>query len=96
LKSVIREAFGNLTRFVNGFFAWVVSLFVDKDYTRALRTNFNRTAAWQSWWSEERQSTFNALIRRDQGRRSFEGRQGRQGKKRHWIYRLRVSLCGLL
>ena len=75
LKSVIREAFSNLTRFLNGFFSWVVSLFVDKDYAHALRTNFNRTAAWQSWWSEERQSTFNALIRRDQGRRSFEGRQ---------------------
>lgn len=80
LKSVIREAFSNLTRFVNGFFASVVALFVDKEYASTLRTNFNRTAAWRSWWGEERQSTFNALIRRDKGRRSIDGRQSQNGE----------------
>ncbi len=48
LKSIIREAFSNLTRFLNGFFASVVALFVDKEYASTFRTNFNRTAAWQS------------------------------------------------
>ncbi|EIE26467.1 hypothetical protein COCSUDRAFT_39557 [Coccomyxa subellipsoidea C-169] len=76
LKSVIREAFSNLTRFLNGFFASVVALFVDKEYANTLQTNYSRTAAWQSWWGENKQSTFNALIRRDQGRRSSDGRQG--------------------
>ena len=80
LKSIIREAFSNLTRFLNGFFASVVALFVDKEYASTFRTNFNRTAAWQSWWGENKQSTFNALIRRDQGRRSFDGRQNGNGE----------------
>ncbi len=80
LKSIIREAFSNLTRFLNGFFASVVALFVDKEYASTFRTNFNRTAAWQSWWGENKQSTFNALIRRDQGRRSFDGRQSGNGE----------------
>ena len=80
LKSVIREAFSNLTRFVNGFFASVVALFVNKDYANTLQTNYSRTAAWQSWWGENKQSTFNAMIRRDQGRSSSDGRQSGSGK----------------
>ena len=80
LKSVIREAFSNLTRFVNGFFASVVALFVNKEYASTLQTNYSRTAAWQSWWSENKQSTFNAMIRRDQGRRSSDGRQSGSGE----------------
>ena len=74
LKSVIREAFGNLTRVVNGFFTSVVSLFVDREYGSAQRYRWSRTAAWQNWWGQERNSTFNALIRRDQGRHSQDGR----------------------
>jgi hypothetical protein len=80
LKSVIRESFGNLTRILNGFFAWVVSLFVDRNYASSQRSRWSRPAAWQSWWGEERNSTFNALIRRDQGRSSQDGRPGTSGE----------------
>ena len=79
LKSVIREAFGNLTRVVNGFFTSVVSLFVDREYGSAQRYRWSRTAAWQNWWGQERNSTFNALIRRDQGRHSQDGRTPKTG-----------------
>lgn len=80
LKSIIREAFSNTTRFVNGFFAWMVSLFVDRDYKTDTNSNFQRQTPWQRWWMEPRTSTFNALIRRDQGRRSGDGRLSLNGK----------------
>ena len=32
---------------------------------RQLRTKLSRSQAWQSWWSEARPSTFNAIVARD-------------------------------
>ena len=32
---------------------------------RSLRTRTFRSKAWQSWWREERPSTFNAIVARD-------------------------------
>ena len=57
----------NGRRVLNGFFAWLAALFVDQSYAQTLKSNWARTNAWQSWWSQERQSTFNALIDRDTG-----------------------------
>jgi len=34
-------------------------------FRRTLRTRLSRSQAWQSWWREERPSTFNAIIARD-------------------------------
>ena len=80
IKSVIREAFSNTTRFINGFFTWVVTLFVDKDHRKESKSTYTRANAWQTWWDQPRISTFNALIRRDQGRHSLEGQRSPAGK----------------
>ena len=62
LKSVLRESFAISTRVVNGFFAWLLALFPKQD--RDVESS-ERAKAWQSWWRENRQSTFNAIIARD-------------------------------
>lgn len=62
LKSIIRETFGQVTRIVNGFFAWVLAVFADPT---SWQSPFQRSQAWQSWWRENRPSTFNAIIARD-------------------------------
>jgi hypothetical protein len=66
IKSVIREAFAQVTRFLNGLSAWVVSLF-DNSYYQSLKRSWRQQHAWQAWWREERQSTFNAVIERVHG-----------------------------
>lgn len=48
---------------------------------RSLRTRTFRSKAWQSWWREERPSTFNAIVARDcppleNGRTSSGGSSG--------------------
>ena len=62
LKAWIRESFTNTTRYVNGFFAYVVALFVDQNYYKSFRSSWRRTQAWQAWWQEDRESTLNAFI----------------------------------
>ena len=73
-KSVIREAFSNTTRFVNGFFSWIYTTFFDRTYRESTKSTYARQTAWELWWQEPRMSTFNALICRDQGRHSGDGR----------------------
>ena len=73
-KSVIREAFSNTTRFVNGFFSWIYTTFFDRTYRESTKSTYARQTAWEIWWQEPRMSTFNALIRRDQGRQSSDGK----------------------
>ena len=72
-KSVIREAFSNTTRFVNGFFSWIYTTFFDNTYRESTKSTYARQTAWEAWWKKDRMSTFNALIRRDQGRVSTDG-----------------------
>ena len=63
LKSVIRESFAHATRIVNGIFAWLLAIFAESHQT--WHNPFQRSQAWQAWWRENRQSTFNAIIARD-------------------------------
>ncbi|KAK9840957.1 hypothetical protein WJX81_002471 [Elliptochloris bilobata] len=67
VKSFVRESFTRITGAVNSLFAGLVSIFVEKNYAQTLRTGYNRTAAWQSWWTknERRESMFNAMVHRD-------------------------------
>ena len=79
-KSVIREAFSNTTRFVNGFFSWIYTTFFDRTYRESTKSTYARQTAWEIWWQEPRMSTFNALIRRDQGRHSSNGKSTPTGE----------------
>lgn len=82
-KSVIREAFSNTTRFVNGFFSWIYTTFFDRTYRESTKSTYARQTAWEIWWQEPRMSTFNALIRRDQGRHSSDGKPTPTGESSH-------------
>lgn len=64
-KSVIRESFAVLVRVINGASAWFVSLFFDRSYYARLRRNLTRPNPWSTWWDNDCNSTFNALIERD-------------------------------
>ena len=64
-KSVIRESFAVLVRVINGAAAWFVSLFFDRSYYARLRRNLTRPNPWSTWWDNDCNSTFNALIERD-------------------------------
>ena len=66
LKSLLREGFNHLTRTVNGFFAWLVALLLDRSYLRRVRRSGKATSAWRAWARAPRPSTFNALIAREQ------------------------------
>ena len=79
-KSVIREAFSNTTRVVNGFFSWIYTTFFDRTYRESTKSTYARQTAWEKWWQEPRMSTFNALIRRDQGRHSSDGKHNPTGE----------------
>ena len=79
-KSVIREAFSNTTRFVNGFFSWIYTTFFDNTYRESTKSTYARQTAWEVWWQKDRMSTFNALIRRDQGRVSTDGQRSSTGE----------------
>ena len=63
LKSIIRESFAQATRIVNGFFAWLLAVFSGSHHS--WHSPFQRSQAWQAWWQENRQSTFNAIVARD-------------------------------
>ena len=66
LKSVIRELFAQVIRIVNyvlnALFSWFPGY-------QSVKTTFQKPSAWQSWWDENRQSTFNAIIDRDKSMR---------------------------
>ncbi len=62
VKSLIRELFAQVIRIVNyvlnALFSWFPGY-------QSVKTTFQKPSAWQSWWEENRQSTFNALIDRE-------------------------------
>ena len=62
LKSILRENFAVGSRLVDGTFSWLLKLFSKPG--GAVESS-QRARAWQSWWREDRQSTFNAIISRD-------------------------------
>jgi len=61
LKSLIREVFAQVIRIadsiLNALFTWFPGY-------QSAKTTFQKPSAWQSWWDENRQSTFNAIIDR--------------------------------
>ncbi len=63
LLALVRQAFEETTRFLNGLGAWFLGLFSHSDY----RTQLKRTwqdQAWPKWWATAaaRPSAFNALV----------------------------------
>lgn len=72
LKSIIRESFANIARFLNGL-ALTLTSFFDKEQNTSKKT-FQKPHAWQTWWSTAKPSTFNALIARDR----HPGNEGHQ------------------
>ncbi len=76
-KSVIRETFSNTTRFVNGFFAWFYTAFIDGTYWRRVKSSSVSRPAHGS--GERRPSTFNAVARRELGRTPSDGQPSHIG-----------------
>lgn len=68
-KSLLREFCAQSVRgldlVVNALFGWFPGF-------QSTKTTSERPSAWQAWWAEDRQSTFNAIIERS-------GRGGAQG-----------------
>jgi hypothetical protein len=60
-KSVIRECFAQVARFINGVSTLVVSV-ADGNYRESLRGSWQQQHAWHTWWREERPSTLNAVF----------------------------------
>ena len=70
-KSLIREFCAQSVRIldlvVNALFGWFPGF-------QSTKTTFERPSAWQAWWAEDRQSTFNAIIDRERsGKGGAEG-----------------------
>ena len=61
-KSLLRECSAQSIRVVNFVLNFLFGWFPGYQSTRA--TN-EKPTAWQSWWAEDRQSTFNAIIDRE-------------------------------
>ena len=63
--SLVRQAFEETTRFLNGISAWFLSTFSNerRSYRQQLR-NAWQDNSWQRWWGEaaSRPSTLNALV----------------------------------
>lgn len=76
-KSIIRETFSNTTRFVNGFFAWFYTAFIDGTYWYRVKSSSVSRPAHGS--GERRPSTFNAVARRELGRTSSDGKPNPSG-----------------
>lgn len=72
LKSLIRELFAQVIRIVdntlNALFTWFPGY-------QSAKTTFQKPSAWQSWWDENRQSTFNAIIDRAENPHRAEVRE---------------------
>lgn len=70
VKSLIREVFAQVIRIadsiLNALFTWFPGY-------QSAKTTFQKPSAWQSWWAENRQSTFNAII--DRAENPHEGLQ---------------------
>ena len=62
IKSLIRELYAQLIRIANNVVNAVFSWFPGY---QSVRTRHQKPSAWQAWWEENRQGTFNALIARD-------------------------------
>ena len=70
-KSLLREFCAQSVRIldlvVNALFGWFPGF-------QSTKTTFERPSAWQAWWAEDRQSTFNAIIDRERsGKGNAEG-----------------------
>lgn len=63
-KSVVRECFQHSVRFINGFFAWIVSLF-DKASKLWTRTQKTAQAFPQIKWDNLRPSSLNWIVERE-------------------------------
>ncbi len=93
VKSVVREAFVQTYRFLNGASAWVLSVF-DTNYAESLRSSWKQQQDWHSWWAEDRQSTLNAVVTKyvppqlQQQRRS-----GNSGAPQHKVMLVRPHAC---
>ena len=74
-KSVLREFCAQSVRIldlvVNALFSWFPGF-------QSTKTTFERPSAWQAWWAEDRQSTFNAIIDRERS-----GKGGAEGQSTH-------------
>ena len=58
VRTLVRQGFDEATRFLNGFVAWLLSLF-NHHYRDTLRKSWDN----QKWWHHAHQpSTFNALV----------------------------------
>lgn len=63
ITTAIRELFSTATIVINNIFSWVVSAVVGRpDRRDTVKASSNQTRAWQSWWSAEHTSTFNAIV----------------------------------
>eukprot|EP00884_Botryococcus_braunii_P017623 jgi/Botrbrau1/4544/Bobra.60_2s0032.1 len=58
----IRLTFSTVTSCINNVFSWVVSAVDNRSYRNTVEVFSNRESAWQSWWSEDHLSTFNAIV----------------------------------
>jgi hypothetical protein len=65
LKSIVRETLTAVVRTISSVSAAIVSLFYQKGYYKSLRSQFKATDAWQHYWTENHQSTLNAVVERE-------------------------------
>lgn len=64
VMAVVRQAFEEVTRFLNGLAAWLLSI-SNPQYRDSLRQSWRHDQeAWQRWWKDvaARPSTLNALV----------------------------------
>ena len=92
-KSVLREFCAQSVRtldlVVNALFSWFPGF-------QSSKTAFERPSAWQAWWAEDRQSTFNAIIDRERsGKRGVEG-QSTQSANTGALLETLAVLCSAL
>ncbi len=63
VRTLVRQGFDELGRFINGAIAWLLSLF-NYNYRDTLRKSWHEHSPWKTWWHQvqARPSTFNALV----------------------------------
>lgn len=87
-KSLLREFCAQSVRgldlVVNALFGWFPGF-------QSTKTTSERPSAWQAWWAEDRQSTFNAIIERS-GRGGAQGSSDQPVHKGAFSKELRCSL----